>query len=63
MINFLRSKGFTLVGKGRHHKYSNGTYTVPIPIHNKDLKDGTLLAILKQTGHSKKDLLEWLGRN
>lgn len=30
--------------------YKEGQRIVPVPCHNKDLKKGTLSAILKQTG-------------
>lgn len=54
---FIRAKG------GSHHIYGNGKISVPIPIHgNKDLGEVLIRQILRETGISKNELLEWLGR-
>ena len=46
----LKKAGFSLVKQtGSHAKYSNGIRTVIVPIHNKDLKTGTLKSILEQS--------------
>jgi len=56
--NYLLSHGFELIRiKGSHHVYANrenGKRTV-VPVHNKDLKKGTLHGILKQAGIELKD--------
>ena len=31
--------------------------TIPVPVHNKDLKSGTLRSIIKQTESTEKDFL------
>lgn len=46
----LKKAGFSLVKQtGSHAKYSNGIRIVIVPIHNKDLKTGTLKSILVQS--------------
>lgn len=53
IIDFLLKNGFELIRvKGSHHILKNrqtGMRTV-VPMHNKDLKKGTLHGILKQAG-------------
>lgn len=53
IIAILIAHGFELIRtNGSHHIYanrSNGKRTV-VPVHNKDLKKGTLHGILKQAG-------------
>ena len=45
----LERLGFRRVTqRGSHVKYSNGFYTVIVPMHSKDLKTGTLKSILEQ---------------
>lgn len=58
LIQLLESNGFVFQrSKGSHqlYKHPDGRRTV-VPFHSKDLKTGTLLAILKQAGLSKDDL-------
>lgn len=64
LIAFLESKGFIFDRqKGTSHAiYKKGDKTVPIPMHAKDLKTGTLSSIIRQSGIPKKELLKWLGR-
>ena len=46
----LKKAGFSLVRQtGSHAKYSNGIRIVIVPIHNKDLRIGTLKSILEQS--------------
>jgi len=40
-----------------HHE-SDSTKRITLPIHNKDLKPGTLSSIFKQAGIDKKDLFK-----
>jgi predicted RNA binding protein YcfA (HicA-like mRNA interferase family) len=60
LIKILQSKGFIFRrSRGSHHIYYNSTTnkTVSVPLHgNKDLKKGTLLAILKQAGIPKEEI-------
>ncbi len=60
LIKILKSKGFIFRrSKGSHHIYYNSTTnkTISVPLHgNKDLKKGTLLAILKQAGIPKEEI-------
>ena len=53
------TKHFSFVAlrqKGSHVRLSDGSHYVTIPVHNKELKQGTLIAILKQAGLSKEDI-------
>ncbi len=60
LIKILQCKGFIFRrSRGSHHIYYNSTTnkTVSVPLHgNKDLKKGTLLAILKQAGIPKEEI-------
>jgi mRNA interferase HicA len=65
MISFLEEKGYAFVrAKGTsHHIYSNGTHSVPIPIHgSKDFGEELIQMILRETGISKAELLKFLKR-
>jgi len=65
MIKFLESKNFKFIrAKGTsHHIYSNGTHSVPIPIHGrKDFDIDFIMMILRETEISKSDLLDYLKR-
>lgn len=57
LIKFLESNGFHLKrSKGSHLIFfnPNSNITAIVPVHgNKDIKKGTLLAILKQAGIDK----------
>lgn len=60
LLKFLESKGFYISRQsGSHmilHHNSDKTKRITLPIHNKDLKPGTLSSILKQAGIDKKEL-------
>ena len=45
--------------KGSHKIYVQADYLVVVPIHNKDLKKGTLHNIIKGTGLSVDEFLEY----
>ena len=45
--------------KGSHKIYVKDDYLVVIPIHNKDLKKGTLLNIIKGTGLTVEEFLKY----
>jgi predicted RNA binding protein YcfA (HicA-like mRNA interferase family) len=65
IIAFLESNGFTFVRSSgtSHHIYSNGAFSVPIPVHGKsDLGETLILRILKETELTKQELEKWLGR-
>jgi len=40
------------------HHSSDNTKRVTLPVHNKNLKPGTLSSILKQAGINKKELFK-----
>lgn len=55
---FFLSQGWIEVRQTWSHcmlKHPAKDIVVPIPMHNKDIPIGTLLAILRQTGYSKSD--------
>ncbi len=60
LIKVLEDQGFIFKrSRGSHHIYYNSptNKTVIVPLHgNKDLKKGTLLAILKQAGRAKDEV-------
>jgi len=60
LIRLLRKHGFEFVrAKGSHQIFKNfetGKMTI-VPMHRRDLPKGTLLAILKQAGIDKSNLL------
>lgn len=60
LLQFLKKKGFYISRQsGSHmilHHDEDNTKRVTLPIHNKDLKPGTLSSILKQAGINKRDL-------
>ena len=62
LLQFLKDKGFYITRQsGSHmilHHNSDKTKRVTLPIHNKDLKPGTLSSILKQAGIDKKELFK-----
>ena len=57
MVKVLEKYGFKFIRqKGSHRLYKKGDIRVTVPIHNKDLKPGTLQSILRQSGINKKEL-------
>jgi predicted RNA binding protein YcfA (HicA-like mRNA interferase family) len=59
LIKLLDTHGFLLKrSKGSHHIFYNSisNITVIVPVHNKDIKKGTFLAILKQAGIDKNEV-------
>jgi len=60
LIKALKKAGFHFVRqRGSHISLENGPYRTVVPLHD-ELSRGTLLAILKQCGLSKEDLLKLL---
>jgi len=62
LLKFLTKRGFYIhhqVGSHIILKHeSDSTKRVTLPIHNKDLKPGTLNAIMKQAGINKTELFK-----
>jgi predicted RNA binding protein YcfA (HicA-like mRNA interferase family) len=59
LIKLLETHGFLLKrSKGSHHIFYNyiSNITIVVPVHNKDIKKGTFLAILKQAGIDKTEV-------
>ncbi|MBM4301572.1 MAG: type II toxin-antitoxin system HicA family toxin [Deltaproteobacteria bacterium] len=60
LIKALKKAGFRFVRqRGSHISLEKGPYRTVVPLHD-ELSRGTLLAILKQCGLSKEDLLKLL---
>jgi len=60
LIKALKKAGFHFVRqRGSHISLENGPYRTVVPLHD-ELSRGTLLAILKQCGLSREDLLKLL---
>lgn len=63
VIRILERRGFVLDRvKGSHHIYlhPDTRQRAVVPVHNRDLPQGTLLAILKQAGIDRDTLEELL---
>jgi predicted RNA binding protein YcfA (HicA-like mRNA interferase family) len=59
LMKLLEMHGFLLKrSKNSHHIFYNpiSNITVVVPVHNKDIKKGTFLAILKQAGIDKNEV-------
>lgn len=55
----LQQAGFEFVRqKGSHRMYKRGQQGVTVPWHSRDLKPGTLRAIIKQSGLSADEFLK-----
>lgn len=58
VVSMLHAAGFMFKrSKGSHHIYIKGIHAVTIPMHNKDLKKGTLFSIIKQSGLTVDEFL------
>ena len=65
LIDFLETRGYKFIrSKGSsHHIYSNGSITVPVPIHgSKDFGETFIRMILRETEINKRDLMAYLKR-
>jgi len=63
LAKFFKKEGYILDhASGSHYVYYQPVTKkrAVIPMHNKDLPKGTLLAILRQNGYSKDDLSKGL---
>lgn len=62
LLTFLGKRGFYITRQsGSHmilHHNSDQTKRVTLPLHNKDIKPGTLNSILKQAGITKEELFK-----
>lgn len=62
LLKFLRDRGFYIHHQVGSHivlkTLSDTTKRVTLPMHNKDLKPGTLSSILKQAGINKEELFK-----
>ncbi len=63
VIRALQRAGFFLdhsTGSHRYYRHPNRSGVVTLPFHRRELKRGTLLAILKQAGLTRDQFLEFL---
>lgn len=61
VIKVLEKAGFEFARqKGSHAMYVKDNLGVTIPIHNKELKKGTLKSIIKQSGMTTEEFVELL---
>lgn len=62
LLKFLKDRDFYIHHQVGSHivlkSRNDETKRVTLPMHNKDLKPGTLLSILKQAGISKEELFK-----
>ena len=58
LIDILKTLGFVVVRqKGSHVSLQKGQHKTVVPLHD-DLAKGTILAILKQCGLSKDEIIK-----
>jgi len=58
LVRILEKAGFEVVRqKGSHVSLQKGSYRTIVPLHD-ELARGTLLAILRQCGLTREDLIE-----
>lgn len=58
LVAALKKSGFAVVRqKGSHVSLQKGEHKTVVPLHN-ELAKGTLIAILKQTGLSREELID-----
>ena len=61
VIRALQKAGFVFVRqKGSHQIYIKERFAITIPVHNKELKRGTLKHIIKQAGFEVVEFLKLL---
>jgi len=64
VIKILEKAGFKFIRqKGSHRIYIKKGKGVTVPWHNKDLRKGTLRAIIKQSGMTAGDFFKYLTYN
>lgn len=64
LVRALEKDGWELARvRGSHYimKHATDRRTVPVPVHNGDLKTGTLRAIMRRVGLSPAELRRLLG--
>jgi predicted RNA binding protein YcfA (HicA-like mRNA interferase family) len=61
VAKILIALGYILVRqRGSHQIYNKGDSIIVVPMHNKDMKKGTLNQIVKATGLSIEEFLSYL---
>lgn len=60
-IKVLEKAGFSFIRqKGSHKIYVKANIGITVPVHNKDLRKGTLRDIIKQSGLTVEEFLDLL---
>lgn len=65
LIRVLEAKGWQLHRiRGSHHLmfHPERRQVVPVPVHHRELKTGTLIGILRSTGITRDELREMLNK-
>lgn len=58
VIKILKKAGFKFIRqKGSHQIYLKNNRAVTVPYHNSDLRKGTLIAIIKQSGLTLREFI------
>lgn len=61
VIRALQKAGFVEHRqRGGHKIFKKGVLRVTVPVHPRDLKKGTVLSIIEQSGLTKEDFIEFL---
>ncbi|OGE86141.1 MAG: hypothetical protein A3J48_02255 [Candidatus Doudnabacteria bacterium RIFCSPHIGHO2_02_FULL_46_11] len=61
VIRVLEQVGFIFIRqKGSHRIFVKDDVGITVPVHNKDLKPGTLRSIIKASGLTDKDFINLL---
>ncbi len=61
VIRALEKAGFCFIRqKGSHRIFTKDSIGITIPFHNKDMKKGTLFQIIKQSGLTIEEFLNFL---
>lgn len=59
VIKILKRAGFKFIRqKGSHQIYFKNNRAVVVPYHRNDLRKGTLIAIIKQSGLTLKEFID-----
>ena len=65
LVRFFEQNKFILdhtTGSHRVYYHASSRRRAVIPMYTRDLPKGTLLAIIRQSGFTKSDLVDWLNK-
>ncbi|MCR4313963.1 MAG: type II toxin-antitoxin system HicA family toxin [Candidatus Uhrbacteria bacterium] len=64
VIRVLERAGFLFISqRGSHRKYRRESVTLVVPVHNDDMRPGTLLHIIRQSGLTVGEFIRSLKEN